>query len=75
MVTAYEDEAAGFMQEDADGGGRFTSVVLHPKVWVRGDEQVVQKANALHAEAHKKCFIASSCNFPVKHEPVCYAAE
>lgn len=74
VVTAYEDAAAGFMQEDADGGGRFTEVILHPRVWVRGDDHIAPKVNALHAEAHKKCFIASSCNFPVRHEPVCYTA-
>lgn len=74
VVTAYEDAAVGVMQEDADGGGRFTEVILHPRVWVRGDDHVAPKVNALHAEAHKKCFIASSCNFPVRHEPVCYAA-
>lgn len=72
IVTAYEDEARGVMQEDADGGGRFTEVVLHPKVWVKAGNGNPEKVNALHAAAHKKCFIANSCNFPVKHEPVCY---
>lgn len=74
VITAYEDDAKGIMLEDADGGGRFTEVVLHPKVWIKSTNDIAEKVNALHAEAHKKCFIASSCNFPVKHEPVCYKA-
>ena len=72
VVTAYEDEATGFMQEDADGGGRFTEVVLHPKVWIKNYNGNAENIHALHNAAHKKCFIANSCNFPVKHKPVCY---
>jgi organic hydroperoxide reductase OsmC/OhrA len=74
VVTAYEDAATGSMLEDADGGGRFTAVVLHPKVWVKNYDGNAENINALHAAAHKKCFIANSCNFPVKCEPVCYEA-
>jgi organic hydroperoxide reductase OsmC/OhrA len=28
-----------------------------------------EKAKALHHEAHAKCFIANSVNFPVENEP------
>jgi len=31
---------------------------------------MIEAATALHAEAHAKCFIASSVSFPVRHEPV-----
>jgi len=31
-------------------------------------------ARELHAEASAKCFIASSVNFPVRHEPAIVAA-
>lgn len=75
VVTAYEDEAEGVMQEDADGGGRFIGVVLCPRVWIATGNDKVEKVNALHAAAHKKCFIANSCNFPVRHEPVCFTGE
>jgi organic hydroperoxide reductase OsmC/OhrA len=30
---------------------------------------MITKANELHAEAHKKCFIANSCNFPIIIKP------
>ncbi len=73
IVTAYEDNATGKMQEDADGGGRFIEVLLKPVVWVK-DAHDPEKINRLHAEAHRKCFIANSCNFPVKHQAVCYTA-
>lgn len=69
VVTAYTDNATGSMQTVGDGG-HMTEVVLHPQVTVR-DADMVEKANALHGEASKLCFIASSVNFPVRHEPKC----
>jgi organic hydroperoxide reductase OsmC/OhrA len=30
---------------------------------------MVEAATALHAAAHRACFIANSVNFPVRHEP------
>ena len=67
VVTAYEDRATGTMVEDADGGGRFSEVVLHPRVTLsRGDEAT---ALSLHEQAHAQCFIANSVNFPVRCEP------
>jgi organic hydroperoxide reductase OsmC/OhrA len=68
VVTEYEDEAAGVMRENPDGSGEFTSVVLRPRVTVT-DASMIGKANALHHEAHRMCFIARSVNFPVTHEP------
>jgi organic hydroperoxide reductase OsmC/OhrA len=68
VVTAYQDHAEGTMLEDADGGGRFTSVVLRPEVVLApGADQ--DRAIALHHAAHAKCFVANSVNFPVTHEP------
>ena len=72
VVTSYTDDAVGTMVEKPAGGGHFTAVTLYPKVRIT-DETLIDKANALHEEAHKKCFIANSCNFPVVHEPVCTA--
>jgi organic hydroperoxide reductase OsmC/OhrA len=31
---------------------------------------MIERATILHGEAHAKCFIANSVNFPVRHEPV-----
>ena len=67
-VTAYRDDALGVMREDADGGGRFVEVVLRPSVTIRTPE-MVEPATRLHAEAHRRCFIANSVNFPVRHAP------
>jgi len=68
VVTAYEDRAEGVMVEQADGGGAFAKVILHPRVAIRaGDAQL---ARELHHRAHALCFIARSVNFPVECEPV-----
>ena len=69
IVTAYSDEATGIMTEDDAGGGRFTEVILRPFVTIDNDLNIT-KATKLHDEANKKCFIANSCNFPVRHIPV-----
>jgi len=69
VVTSYADPARGTMAEDTDGSGRFTEVVLRPQVTVASPE-MVDPATALHQQAHAKCFIANSVNFPVRHEPV-----
>jgi organic hydroperoxide reductase OsmC/OhrA len=64
-VLDYHDAATGTMEEQANGSGEFTRVVLHPKVTIAaGDDRA--KAVALHEEAHQCCFIANSVNFPVE---------
>lgn len=74
VVEDYRDHAQGVMVETADGGGHFESVTLRPRVIIAagGDLALVER---LHAEAHAKCFIANSVNFPVRHEAlVSYSA-
>ena len=67
VVIAYRDRASGTMIEEGLGG-RFSEVILKPEVTVSaGSDEVLAKK--LHEMAHKHCFIASSVNFPVKHEP------
>lgn len=67
VVIAYEDEATGTMAL-ADRKMRFTEVTLRPQVRV-GPGTDLAKARSLHSVAHDECFIASSVNFPVRHEP------
>jgi organic hydroperoxide reductase OsmC/OhrA len=67
VVEAYADEAVGSMREDESGGGRFTEVVLRPVVTVRGRADAAT-IDGLHHDAHEKCFIAASVNFPVRCE-------
>ncbi|MFE0374451.1 OsmC family protein [Streptomyces inhibens] len=69
VVAAYTDDAEGTMAEDGAGGGKFTEVVLRPRVEVASADDA-ERARTLHDDAHEKCFIANSVNFPVRHEPV-----
>lgn len=66
VVTDYTDNATGIMKVNDDGSGNFVEVTLNPVVKIT-DETLVEKANELHKEANKLCFIANSVNFPVKH--------
>lgn len=69
IVTSYEDTAEGVMIEDNDGSGRFTEVILKPKVVIT-DVSKKELARELHSQANKMCFIANSCNFNIKHDPI-----
>lgn len=68
VVTAYTDTATGTMEQTDNGGGRFTSVTLHPVVTV-ATADMVDAAREAHHDASVKCFIANSVNFEVRHEP------
>lgn len=70
VVTDYMDNATGTMQVKDDGGGHFSEVTLNPIVVV-SDKAMINKANELHHQANKLCFIANSCNFPIHHKPIC----
>lgn len=65
VVTSYVDDATGAMETFPDGSGRFTEVILHPRVTVR-DASMIEQANGSHLKAHALCFIANSVNFPVR---------
>lgn len=64
VVKDYTDQPEGWMQEESDGSGRFTGVVLRPSVRL-ANQELKDRLNALHAQAHAMCFIARSVNFPV----------
>ena len=70
IVIDYTDNAIGTMIQTDDGSGRFTEVTLQPQVTV-SETSMIEKANELHHQANKICFIANSCNFPVYHNAVC----
>jgi organic hydroperoxide reductase OsmC/OhrA len=67
VVTAYEDHPVGTMAQVGQGG-RFTEVLLRPRVTV-ADASQVERAREIHHEASENCFIAASVSFPVRHEP------
>ncbi|TXF89159.1 OsmC family peroxiredoxin [Neolewinella aurantiaca] len=66
-VLEYIDTAEGTMAEDADGAGRFTSVVLKPHIVIAQAEKVL-RAKELHHEAGRKCFIANSVKVAIEYE-------
>ncbi len=67
VVESYEDRADAEMRMNADGSGEFTGATLRPHVTISAGDAAV--TGALHDEAHAKCFIARSLNFPVACEP------
>lgn len=73
VVTDYKDKASGTMVQEGQGG-RFSEVILRPEVTVvAGSDETL--AERLHGKASEACFIASSVNFPVRHEPVIRVAD
>lgn len=75
VVVGYQDAATGTMRIESAGQGRFTEVVLRPRVTVVAP--ATQSAPAvddallsdLHRRAQEHCFISRSVNFPVRCEP------
>ncbi|WP_293943611.1 MULTISPECIES: OsmC family protein [unclassified Sphingobacterium] len=69
-IISYTDNAEAILETSSDGSGRFVQVDLHPKVNI-SDPTKIALALSLHHEASRLCFIANSCNFPVRHHPLC----
>jgi organic hydroperoxide reductase OsmC/OhrA len=72
-VLKYTDHAVGHMVEVEATGGHFTGVELRPMVVIAEGDDLL-KAERLHHEAHAKCFIANSVNFPVTCQATTTAA-
>ncbi len=70
VVTGYTDDAVGTLQLDADGAGRFTEIVLRPRVRVAGDSVDDEVVARLHEGAHDYCYLARSLNCPTHVRPV-----
>lgn len=67
VVLAYVDEAEGTMI-DSPQQGRFTQIVLRPRVTIRAEDDR-NLAERLHHVAHEKCYVANSVYFPIRCEP------
>lgn len=67
-VTGYTDRAEGRMTVRDDGAGQFTEVILRPEITVTPSSDL-DLAHRLHSQAHDKCFVANSVNFPVNCAP------
>jgi organic hydroperoxide reductase OsmC/OhrA len=60
-VAGYTDSAEATLDDD-----RFTLAVLRPQVEWKGDGPDAEAYAHLHHEAHSRCFISNSVNFPVE---------
>lgn len=66
IVYAYQDDPLAVGETDAVGASRFLRATLRPSISVPSGTDL-EKADALHHEIHKTCFIARSVNFPVTY--------
>lgn len=64
-VTAYEDNAVGFLEND-NGRLWITRVILRPRVTCDADAGTLAE---IHHLAHEACFIANSVKTEVSVEP------
>ena len=67
VVTAYEDAPQAVGETAPDGAGRFLRATLNPTITLEAGTDTA-RADALHGEVHRYCFIARSVNFPVTCE-------
>ena len=67
VITNYVDYATGIMEEEEGGSGKFKEVTLHPEITIK-NKGFIKKAESLHSEANRLCFIANSCNFKIHHQ-------
>lgn len=71
VVESYEDNAEGVMGKSAEGRVAMTKVALRPRIEFGGDTRPSDdEVDAIHHEAHEKCFIANSVKTIVTTEPV-----
>ncbi|WP_299016298.1 OsmC family protein [uncultured Caulobacter sp.] len=66
VVRGYRDQPLGVGESTPDGAGRFLRATLRPHIVVEHGADLT-KADAIHHEIHKVCFIARSVNFPVDY--------
>mgnify|MGYP005841463317 CR=1 FL=1 len=63
-VQAYADDPLAVGETDSMGASRFLRATLRPRITVLAGTDLA-RADALHGDVHKTCFIARSVNFPV----------
>jgi organic hydroperoxide reductase OsmC/OhrA len=61
VLDAYEDEAVGFMEKNAEGRMAITRIELRPRIGWSGERKPSEKElQQMHHAAHEGCFIANS---------------
>lgn len=68
VVQSYRDDPVAVGEVLAGGEGRFLSATLRPTIVVDAGADLA-RAEAIHHEVHRYCFIARSVNFPVRCAP------
>jgi organic hydroperoxide reductase OsmC/OhrA len=68
VVTKYQDQPTAEVMFEPTGEGRIKEAILKPVIIIT-DARKIDEANHIHEEAHKKCLITNSVNFPVKISP------
>ena len=63
VVRGYSDTPVGVGESTPDGAGRFLRATLRPHIIVEPDADLA-KADAIHHDIHKVCFIARAVIFP-----------
>jgi organic hydroperoxide reductase OsmC/OhrA len=70
IVESYRDEAIGLVAKNGDGRMAMTQVTLRPKVvFASGKRPSATDHEAMHDEAHERCFIATSVKTDMRCEP------
>ena len=65
-VSGYQDDPLAVGETLSDGSSRFLRATLRPLITVPEGTDT-ERADAIHHEIHKTCFIARSVNFPVDY--------
>jgi organic hydroperoxide reductase OsmC/OhrA len=68
-VASYRDRAEGEMGRIGTGKTAITRIALSPDIAFNGREPAAAELEALHREAHERCFIANSLNSEIVVEP------
>lgn len=69
MVESYRDEAEGKIGRDDRGRMAFVTISLRPDIRFDGRAPDAAELEALHHQAHEKCFIANSLRTEIRVEP------
>ena len=71
VIESYRDDAAGVLAKDPSGNDAITVVTLRPDIVFGGERRPgAPDLEAMHHEAHERCFIARSVRTEIRCEPV-----
>ncbi len=70
VVSAYQDNAVGFLGVNAQGKNWVERIELYPQVQFEGKAPDAETLNKMHEKAHDHCFIANSVLTKVLIKPL-----